>query len=97
MTTIRIADECGSDLSSRHVASALRKRVVALSADGRVTLNFEGVRTLSDSFADELCAVLVQERGKEWFKKNVCITNISVVIRQTILEAVQHRLNCATA
>lgn len=91
MKTICIATDIGVDISSRTRAAALRQ---AIEADCDITrLDFSGVRTISDSFADELFGVLVEQRGDEWFRTHVQVTNLSDALRATILEAIANRLN----
>lgn len=87
--------EQGQFLSSRHVASSLRQQI--LLAGGPVVVDLSGVESLSDSFADELFAVLVQDHGHEWFAANVSVVGLSLPIRQTILRAVHLRCESQVA
>ena len=83
----------GTDLSSRQRAVELRNQVTAgVVATGRYVLDFGGVRTVSDSFADELIAVLVAEHGEEWFREHVEIAGLSQDVRHSVLLAVSNRL-----
>lgn len=84
----------GTDLSSRHRAAVLRGELIQAtgSSRGPVVVDFNGVRTVSDSFADELFAVLVEEQGEDWFRQNVSVENVSEPIRATILQTIQDRL-----
>ncbi len=86
--------EIGRDLSSRERARALREQFLAGAGTDptRLVFDFAGVRTLSDSFADELIAVLVTQRGAPWFKEHVSIENASPEFRRVILSAVYARL-----
>ena len=90
---IEIAKTFGTDLSSRQRAAALRLDITTRTAAGisPVTLDFAGVRTVSESFADGALAVLVEERGEEWFRLNVRLVNLSPAVRLSILEAVDER------
>lgn len=90
----RISD-LGTDLSNRQGAASLRARIISATAESAeaVALDFTGVRTISDSFADELFGVLAIELGPEWIRSHLSITNLSPDIRQTILEAVQFRID----
>lgn len=93
MKTIRLIDEAGSDLSSRWRASGLRRQVLTVVAGGEVcAVDFDGVRAVSDSFADELFGVLAEERGDEWFREHVRLVNLTPELRQSILEALAVRL-----
>jgi hypothetical protein len=90
---IFVAKEYGSDISSRFRASQLREEAVRFAVAGDfVELDFAGVRTISESFADELFGVLVEERGEEWFRARVKVINIATLPRTTVLEAVARRL-----
>ncbi|TVQ02712.1 MAG: DUF4325 domain-containing protein [Planctomycetaceae bacterium] len=65
--TIHVATELGMFLSSRQSAGALRRRVEA--ANEPVQIDFSVVQSISDTFADEFFAVLVQNRGHEFLPK----------------------------
>lgn len=95
MKTIYISNEYGTDISSRTEASRLRNEVIKIACgpEAIARLDFGNVRTLSDSFADELFGVLVAQRGEGWFKSHVQVVNLSRIARQTILDAVQGRLH----
>lgn len=98
MTTqlIVLRDRLGTDISNRYQAAILRQEVGTIidshGPDAIVEFDFAGVRTVSDSLADELFAVLVEERGEEWFRQHIRVQNLSPVLRQTLLQAVQFRL-----
>jgi len=56
---IKPAEELGPVLAGRNVAASLRDRVEAALARGEaVVIDFDGVRAMSPSFADELFAKL---------------------------------------
>ncbi|NBV89253.1 MAG: DUF4325 domain-containing protein [Betaproteobacteria bacterium] len=97
--TVEIAKTFGTDLSSRQRAAALRLDITSQTAAGitPVTLDFAGVRTVSESFADGAIAVLVAERGEEWFRQNVRLVNLSPFVRLSVLEAVDERCRCTEA
>lgn len=66
---IRPADELGPVLAGRGLAAGLRERVEgALNAGDSVVLDFEGVESMSPSFADELFAKLSVRPGDERLK-----------------------------
>ena len=84
--------EYGTDLSNRLIGSELRNRIVTSAKAGdKQIIDFEGVRTLSESFSDELFAVIVEEIGYEWFRNNLKLVNLTTEIRRTILQTVQDR------
>lgn len=93
-TSILIASQVGTDISSRSRAARLRAEVVREIANGTetVTLDFTDVRTVSESFADELFAVLVADYGDEWFRRHIIVTNLTTFQRKTILTAVANRI-----
>lgn len=92
---ISLAAEYGTDLSSRHKAVECRLRILDAAAESqeRVEINMTDVRTLSDSFADELFGILVVEQGDDWFKRHVLVSHLPQGLRWTILNAIQTRLN----
>ncbi|MBI1947640.1 MAG: STAS-like domain-containing protein [Deltaproteobacteria bacterium] len=98
MTYARLV-EMGKDLSSRERARLLREEFVREAGvnPARLTFDFAGVRTLSDSFADELLAVLVVERGEAWFREHVHLANLSPELRLVVLNAIQARLRRSSA
>jgi STAS-like domain of unknown function (DUF4325) len=96
MTTIACISlsEKGTDLSGRGVARALRQEAVAKVLAGAIAeLDFAGVRCVSDSFLDELFAVLVAQRGKDWFRENVRVVNIDPITLTDLVAAVRRRLD----
>jgi len=95
MNSLRIfvGHEGGSDVSGRALGRQIRLRLVnALADSDRVVLDFSGVQCASESFLDELVAVLVAKRGKPWFKERVAVVNAAEHIRHDILKAVRFRL-----
>lgn len=92
MNTIRIAEQ-GSDLSSRSTGRQLRAQTEGLAGRDIVVLDFDGVRSVSHSFADELLAVLVAAHGEEWFRSHIRVINHASSVRSVILDAIQHRLD----
>ena len=90
---IQIASEFGTDLSSRARAGVLRRRIADSIDTGcaPVTVDLMDVRTLSTSFADEAFAVLVHDRGEEWFRENVRLIGDSPLVQSSIRTAIAHR------
>lgn len=91
MNTLQIA-QYGTDLSSRSTGNKLRQRIQLLAEQDIVVLDFDGVRTVSHSFADECLAVLVQAQGESWFREHIKLVNHTQTVRLAILEAIQYRL-----
>jgi hypothetical protein len=95
---IQIAEQYGTDLSNRYRAAQLRGEIAsASSSEVLFEIDLARVRTISDSFADELFAVLVVEQGEEWFKQRVRVTNVTDEVRRTILSAIYERISAARA
>jgi hypothetical protein len=93
---IIIVSAYGSDISSRARAAQLRQMIVSSIENDHfesVDLDFSGVRTISESFADELFAVLVDEKGEDWFRLHVKVTNLDPLPRNTVLQAIAERLH----
>ena len=84
-----------TDLSSRVTGVAVRDAMLADIGVGenRVSVDCVGIRTLSESFADEVFGILVAERGKAWFKQRVAVTGFSETTRAAILRAIAERLH----
>ena len=92
-------DRLGTDISNRYQAAILRQEVVtAIDSRGTgsiVEFDFAGVRSMSDSLADELFAVLIEERGDDWFREHIRVQNLTPMLRKTLLEAIQFRRHAA--
>lgn len=92
--SINIAKDYGTDLSSRFRAGNLREQILQRTEnlETDVEIDFSGVRIVSESFADELFAILVLEKGEAWFRQRIHVVNLPPHIRQTILATVANRL-----
>jgi hypothetical protein len=94
--TILITEACGVDISSRSQAAALRERVVAhIKRLGIAYLDFTGIDTISEPFADEFFGVLVCDHDEFWFEDHVKVGGLSYVARETIMSAMSQRLGAA--
>ena len=86
----------GSDLASRVAARHLRidaERAIALGKIAAVDLT--NVISISESYADELFAVLVEQHGLEWFSKNIKLLHqepSSNFVLLSIATAIRRRL-----
>lgn len=66
------------DLASRTSARKLRKQIEEEIAAGyHVTIDLTRVKSISESYADELFAVLVEIHNLEWFTANIKILHDS--------------------
>ena len=92
--SISLKDRLGTDVSSRARAASLRSAVVGLIDAGRthVTIDLDGVCSISESFADELFGVLTTSKGEVWFKKHIVLVNLSDDLRYSILSAINNRI-----
>jgi hypothetical protein len=78
-TRIDIAERYGRYLSSRRLGRDLRDFVVAevqrCGAD-QVTVCFDGVESISNSFADSFLGLLVAERGRSWVERHIRVEGL---------------------
>lgn len=88
MTTIRL-HQLGSSLASRARGRELRLQLE--TTGGRCTLDFDGVLSVSESFADEVLGVLVETYGVDWLSQHVAFENVSPPVRTVILDVVERR------
>lgn len=66
----------GTDLASRTSARHLRNKAEKIIASGNsVTIDLRGVISMSESYADELFAVLVEQHGLGWFTNNIKLSH----------------------
>jgi len=89
----------GTDLSSRTTGSTVRDLILSAlnNSSDAVSISCQGIRTLSESFADEVFGILVAEKGKPWFKEHVSIIGLNESTRSAILLAVAERLSLQTS
>lgn len=90
-TVIKICDRFGTDVSNRHNARELRFELIRSAASGRVRVDFSGVESISDSFLDELIAVLIDQRGPTWFRGHVELHQLREEDRASLLHIVTLR------
>lgn len=80
-------------LGSRSMGARVRQQALTkLQAQGRLTLDWEGVRAVSHSFADEFVGKLAEEIGVEQFRSRVQNRNMSPSIRPILVYVVAARL-----
>lgn len=90
---ISIVERYGRDVSSRDRARMLREEVEACAySSPPVIIDFAGVASVSDSFSDELVAVLVEKRGTGWFRDHVKVVGLGEMERSSLLSVVRRRL-----
>jgi len=85
------------DLASRTKARGLRSLLFQdLEAAGIVELDFKNVRSISDSFADELFGILAARHGVENLASKVKIENASRQLLLVIASNIQNRTQNVT-
>lgn len=86
----------GSDLASRVSARNLRNNVEQAISNGKLAVvDLTEVISISESYADELFAVLVEQHGLEWFANNVKVLHQapnSDNVLHSIATAIRRRL-----
>lgn len=85
----------GSDLASRASARNLRLKIEQIVATEKIAvIDLTNVVSISESYADELFAILVELHGLEWFSNNIKLQyrpNSNDVLL-SIAIAIRHRL-----
>ena len=85
-----IKDMYGTDLSSTKVATELRKSVLEeIDLGFNVEIDFKDVRSISNGWARNAFGLIVRDKGEEFFKNHILISNMSKTIRTTILEGIE--------
>lgn len=81
-----------SDLASRRSAARQRDCLVRLlEAHATAVVDLSAVESLSESYADELFAVLIEEWGADPFFQRVFIRNARPPVIRSIAQAISHR------
>jgi hypothetical protein len=92
MSNYEVVKPDGKDLASR--TSALKLRCViedTISHGKRVSVDLADVLSISESYADELFAVLVEKHGLEWFSNNVTLSHHAPSLLRSIAIAIKRR------
>ena len=90
---LRVLDEC-VHTGSRTPASTLRRKILTLlpQMESPLVLDFDGVKSASSSFLDELLGRLALELGMENFKAKIRLVNASDRLRGMANVVVKQRL-----
>jgi hypothetical protein len=84
-----IKDMYGSDLSSTKLATELRKSILEeIDLGFNVEVDFKNVRSLSSGWTRNAFGVIVKEKGENFFKDHILISNMSKSVRESILEGI---------
>lgn len=79
-------------LASRFSAAALRARVETALQQGGACLDLSAVRSVSESWADELFGVLVVRHSLPWVFERLDLLGTHPEVAQTIASAIRYRL-----
>ncbi|KXS41961.1 MAG: hypothetical protein AWU54_1469 [Candidatus Frackibacter sp. T328-2] len=87
-------DEWGKSLGTRKLGRILRKEVGNLieNSNEKVILDFRGVKTVSNSFADECFGKLVLDYGIDDLKEKTTFKNVSKEIDFNLKKAIHNRI-----
>ena len=84
-----IKEMYGSDLSSTKLAAELRKSILEeIDLGFNVEVDFKGVRSLSSGWTRNSFGVIVKEKGEEFFKDHILLSNMSKGVRESVLEGI---------
>ena len=84
-----IKDMYGSDLSSTKLAAELRKSILEeIDLGFNIEVDFKGVRSLSNGWTRNAFGVIVKEKGEDFFKNHILLSNMTKGVKQSILEGI---------
>ncbi|MCI4453772.1 MAG: STAS-like domain-containing protein [Thermodesulfobacterium sp.] len=69
---------------------------IIMKEDKVAVLDFEGIRGITHTFADEVVGIFASAFGKEWLKRNVRVINANESVRDMLNLAVRLRLKKRT-
>jgi hypothetical protein len=84
-----IKDMYGSDLSSAKLAAELCKSILEeIDLGFNIEVDFKGVRSLSNGWTRNAFGVIVKEKGEDFFKNHILLSNMTKSVKQSILEGI---------
>lgn len=84
-----IKDMYGADLSSTKLATELRKSILEeIDLGFNVEVDFKGVRSLSSGWTRNAFGVIVKEKGEQFFKDHILLSNMTKGVRESVLEGI---------
>ena len=84
-----IKDMYGTDLSSTKKAFELHKSILEEIALGfNVELDFKDVRSITNGWARNVIGLIAKEKGDDFVKDHILISNMNKSVRKTMLEGV---------
>lgn len=90
--TIVVASKFGKELSTRNAAKPLSRRLKSNIKDCIFTkLNFKGVKSSDNSFADEAIAMVLIAAGEDHFNRKVLVMNTNKQVRDRIQYVIEER------
>jgi len=88
-----IQEMYGTDLSSTKLASELRKDILEqIDLGFNVEIDFEKVRSITNGWARNLMGVILKEKGENFIKNHILITNMNKNVRINMLEGIEQIL-----
>lgn len=79
----------GTDLSSTKLATELRKSILEeIDLGFNVEVDFKGVRSVSSGWARNALGLIAKDKGDEFFKNHILVSNLSKNVRTSILEGI---------
>lgn len=85
-----IKDMYGTDLSSTKLAAELSKSVLEDIALGfNVEIDFKGIRSITNGWARNVIGVIAKDKGEDFVKNHILISNMSKSVRKTMLEGIE--------
>ncbi len=83
-------------LGLRVEGEVVREKMEEIIMNGKVAvLDFEGIRGITHTFADEIVGIFTRAFGKEWLKRNVRVINANENVRFILNLAVKIALKHA--
>lgn len=79
----------GSDLSSTKLATELRTSILEeIDLGFNVEIDFKDVRSLTNGWTRNAFGVIVKQKGKDFFKNHILLSNMTGRVKKSILEGI---------
>lgn len=84
-----IKDMFGTDLSNTKLATQLGKDIINdIDLGFNVEIDFKGVRSVSNGWARNALGLIARDKGDDFFKSHILVSNLSKSVRTSILEGI---------
>lgn len=84
--------DIGSSLGTRELGANIRSEVeVALSEGIKISFDFDGVKSISNSFADECFGKLLFNHDIDTIMKSISFSNANVFVKTVIVNSFKQR------